>query len=48
MGTSEAKDENVIKTFEEKTSKRIYTLLGYAILGVIAFVVITGTKIKKV
>lgn len=33
---------------KEKTSNRIYTLLGYAVLGVIAFIVITGTKIKKV
>ena len=48
MGTSEAKDENVVKTFEEKTSNRVYTLLGYMVLGVIAFVVITGTKIKKI
>lgn len=33
---------------EEKTSNRVYTLLGYMVLGVIAFVVITGTKIKKI
>lgn len=33
---------------KEKTDEKVYTLLGYAILGVIAFIVITGTKIKKV
>ena len=37
-----------MKTSEEKTSNRVYTLLGYAVLGAIAFVVITGTKIKKI
>jgi len=37
-----------METSEQKTSERIYTLLGYAVLGVIAFVVITGTKIKKI
>lgn len=35
-------------TSEQKTSERVYTLLGYAVLGVIAFIVITGTKIKKI
>ena len=35
-------------TSEQKTSERVYTLLGYAVLGVIAFKVITGTKIKKI
>lgn len=37
-----------MKTSEEKTNERVYTLLGYMVLGVIAFVVITGTKIKKI
>lgn len=35
-------------TSEQKTSERVYALLGYAVLGVIAFIVITGTKIKKI
>ena len=35
-------------TSDSKTNERAWSLLGYAILGVIAFVVITGTKIKKV
>ena len=35
-------------TSEGKTNERVYTLLGYMVLGVIAFVVITGTKIKKI
>lgn len=34
--------------FEETTNEKVYTLLGYMVLGVIAFVVITGTKIKKI
>lgn len=33
---------------EEKTNEKVYTLFGYMVLGVIAFVVITGTRIKKV
>ena len=33
---------------EEKTNEKVYTLLGYMVLGVITFVVITGTKIKKI
>lgn len=33
---------------EEKTNEKVYTLLGYMVLGVIAFIVITGTKIKKI
>lgn len=33
---------------EEKTSEKVYTLLGYMVLGAIAFIVITGTKIKKI
>ena len=33
---------------KEKTAEKVYTLLGYAVLGAIAFIVITGTKIKKV
>lgn len=33
---------------EEKTNERVYTILGYMVLGVIAFVIITGTKIKKI
>lgn len=33
---------------EEKTNERVYTLLGYMVLGVIVFVAITGTKIKKI
>jgi len=33
---------------EEKTNERVYTLLGYMVLGVIAFVVITGTRLKKI
>lgn len=35
-------------TSAEKTNEKVYTLLGYMVLGVIAFVVITGTKIKKI
>nr|DAY34651.1 MAG TPA: Preprotein translocase subunit SecE, Preprotein, archaeal, ribosomal, 50S, protein.0A [Caudoviricetes sp.] len=35
-------------TSEEKSNERVYTLLGYIVLGVIAFVVITGTKISKI
>ena len=33
---------------EEKANERVYTLLGYMVLGVIAFVVITGTRLKKI
>ncbi len=33
---------------EEKTNEKVYTILGYMVLGIIAFVVITGTKIKKI
>ena len=32
----------------EDTLERAKKLLGYAIIGVIAFVVITGTRIKRV
>lgn len=37
-----------METSEEKTNERAWSLLGYAVLGVIAFVVITGTRLKKV
>lgn len=33
---------------EETTLERAKKLLGYAIIGVIAFVVITGTRLKKI
>lgn len=33
---------------KEKSNDRVYTLLGYMVLGVIAFIVITGTRLKKV
>lgn len=33
---------------EEGTIERAKKLLGYAIIGVIAFVVITGTRIRKI
>jgi hypothetical protein len=32
----------------EDTLERAKKLLGYAIIGVIAFVVITGTRLKKI
>ena len=33
---------------EDRTLERAKKLLGYAIIGVIAFVVITGTRIKRI
>nr|DAI01796.1 MAG TPA: hypothetical protein [Caudoviricetes sp.] len=33
---------------EYATIERAKKLLGYAIIGVIAFVVITGTRLKKI
>nr|DAP53744.1 MAG TPA: hypothetical protein [Caudoviricetes sp.] len=33
---------------EEKSNERVYTLLGYMVLGAIAFIVITGTRINKI
>lgn len=33
---------------EDKTLERAKKLFGYMIIGVIAFVVITGTRIKKI
>nr|DAF06451.1 MAG TPA: hypothetical protein [Caudoviricetes sp.]DAX15796.1 MAG TPA: hypothetical protein [Caudoviricetes sp.] len=33
---------------DSEIKERVYTLLGYALIGVVAFVVVTGTRITKI
>ena len=33
---------------DSEIKERVYTLLGYTLIGVVAFVVVTGTRITKI